>query len=566
MKIKKSVLIFLAFGVLILTACQDLIMEPETQLGDELVWSTPTYVDRYVVDLVADMPSGFNTSEFAYSFYANVTDEAKNSRPNNSTNLFNTGNISAESSFANNVWSKYYNSIYKANLFFQKTDRLTYDNFEPTKAELFRDRLAYYQNEVRFLRALYYYELVRRFGGVVLLGEAVAESYDELNDDEFDKGRSSFVECANYIIAECDALIEAEALPLLDAGADQGRPNGTAVKALKCKTLLLLASPVYNDEITEGSVEQKEYWKAVAATAEDIALDRIFSFGPYDKYDGTSPEVILGYRHKNTNLLEQINFPIGCEGVSAIGSTNPTQNLVDAYRMKNGMKIDEAGSGYSAANPYVNRDDRFEQTIIYNGMDWNERNLIPRTIEIYKGGRDGMDRDFGTKTGYYLKKFMNTSLDLRQGQGSNREWPIFRFADIILIWAEAVNEVWGPADRGDSYLTATTIANQTIVRHGGLEELPLTGITKEELRERIREERFIELAFEDQRAWDLRRWGIATEVLSAPVYKMDVTMNADSTFNYEKKKLEDRYFEDRFILYPIPQRDVNNGLMQNKGW
>jgi len=177
-----------------------------------------------------------------------------------------------------------------------------------------------------------------------------------------------------------------------------------------------------------------------------------------------------------------------------------------------------------------------------------------------------MDRDNGTKTGYYIRKFIDPKLDLRQGQGSNREWPIFRFSDIALIWAEAANELYGPAENGNSFLTATTILNQTITRHGGLPELPLSGITQTELRERIREERFVELAFEDQRAWDLRRWGIAHQVLSQPVYKMEVTRNENGTINYTKAKLEDRYFSQRMMLYPIPQRDVNNGLTQNSGW
>lgn len=566
MRINKYILLFMAFGLLMFTACQELILEPETQLDDELVWNNPTQIDAFMVDLIQDMPSGFNSPEFGGAFYAATTDEAAMSDPVSSVQFFNNGMITASSSITSNAWTKYYNSIYKANLFFQKTANLTYDEYVPSLAVTARERLAYYKSEVRFLRALYYYELVRRYGGVVLLGDAVAETYDELNDDEFRKGRSSFVESANYIIAECDAMIEEEALPLLDEGADQGRPNGTAVKALKIKTMLLLASPNYNENITEGSAAQMNMWKAIAAAAEDLALDRIFSFGPYDVYDGTSPEVILGYRHKNTNALERRNFPVGCEGINTNGSTNPSQNLVDAYRMKNGMKIDEPGSGYNPANPYENRDNRFYQTVIYNHRDWLERNVEERKIEIFRGGRDGMDKYNGTRTGYYLNKFINPTLDLRQGQGSNREWPIFRFADIILIWAEAVNEAWGPVERGDSYLTATTILNQTIVRHGGLEELPLQGITKEELRERIREERFIELAFEGQRAWDLRRWGIAEDVLSQPVHKMEVTKNADGSFNYEKQKLEDRYFDERLNLYPIPQRDVNNGLKQNAGW
>ena len=108
--------------------------------------------------------------------------------------------------------------------------------------------------------------------------------------------------------------------------------------------------------------------------------------------------------------------------------------------------------------------------------------------------------------------------------------------------------------------------NQTVERHGGLPEIMLNSMSKEEMRERIREERFIEFAFEDQRAWDLRRWGIAADVLSQPVYKMDITQNSDGSYNYQKIELEDRYFEERMNFYPIPQRDVNNGLTQNMGW
>ena len=567
MKIFKYLSIFSLAFLMLFSACVDLEMEQETGITNDFLWSNPSYVDDYVVDLISLMPSGFNTTEFGWTFYANVTDEAENSNPLAAVHKLNSGNWNSFSTSTDNTWDSYYSGIYKANLFLKKVESITFEDFAPDIRVGYLARVDYLKSEVRFLRALYYYELIKHYGGVVLIGDKAIEEINDLNDEIEALSRSSFVDCANYIIDECDYIIDNELLPLLDQGADQGRPNGTAAKALKCKTLVLLASPTYNGNITEGSSAQMDIWKEVAAVAEDIAFDRIFSFGPYDTYDGTSPEVILGYRHRNTNQLEQRNFPIGSEGVNIeSGSTNPTQNLVDSYRMKNGKKIDEPGSGYDPNNPYENRDDRFYQTIIYNGVNWVERNTEPRTIQIFRGGRDGMDRDYGTKTGYYLKKYMDPTLDLRQGQGSNREWPIFRFADIILIWAEAVNEVWGPTTRGDSYLTATTILNQTLVRHGGLEELPLAGISKEELRERIREERFIELAFENQRAWDLRRWGIAEDVLSSPVYKMEVTMNADSTFNYAKQKLEDRYFESRMNLYPIPQRDVNNGLLQNSGW
>jgi hypothetical protein len=566
MKIIHKIIGTAAVLALLFSSCQQLDTETDTAVNDNLLWSNPSYIDNYMVDLISMMPNGFWSSELGQGiFYANATDEAENANPDAYVQSFNTGNWNSVTPI-DWIWTRYYKGIYKANVFLEKSESVTFDTFTPGQRELFLQRLDQYKAEARFLRALFYYELIRRYGGVVLVGDGPVLGIGDLSNQAFVAGRSSFEECANYIIGECDYISDNHLLALLDEGADQGRPNGTAAKALKCKTLVLLASPVYNNNLTEGSAEQQNIWKEVVATAQDIAFDRIFSFGPYNVYDGTSPEVILGYRQRNINYLEKINFPVGCEGVNTTGSTNPTQDLVDAYRMLNGKKIGDPESGYMPENPYTGRDKRLLQTVIVNGATWKERNVEPRKIEIFRGGRDGMDRDYGTKTGYYLRKYIDPQLDLRQGLGSNREWPIFRFADIILIWAEAVNEVWGPANRGDSYLTATTILNQTIVRHGGLPELPLNGITKEELRERIREERFIELAFEDQRAWDLRRWGIAHEVLNQPVYKMEITRTGESSYNYQKQKLEDRFFKNRMYLYPVPQRDVNNGLQQNNGW
>jgi starch-binding outer membrane protein, SusD/RagB family len=566
MKSNIKIVAIMVSGILFFTSCQELVMEPDTGVTDVLMWENPSYIDNYMTDLISEMPNGFDTEEFEQGvFYANATDEAENSNPQASVQYLNSGNYQANG-MTDAVWNKYYRAIYKVNLFLESTKTTTYSTFDPATRNLKLERLEYYKSEARFLRALFYYELIKHYGGVVLIGDNVVQSINDLDGAAFKNGRSTFTESANYVINECNHIINNQLLPLLDEGADQGRPNGTAAKALKCKTLLLLTSPVYNGQITEGSDTQRNYWKQVAEVAQDIAFDRIFSFGPYNKFDGTSSEIILGYRQKNVNFLERVNFPIGAEGVNTIGSTNPTQNLVDAFRMLNGKKIDASDSGYDPTNPYVNRDKRLLQTVIVNGSNWNERNVESRIVEIFKGGRDGMDRDYGTKTGYYLRKYLNPALDLRQGQGSNREWPVFRFADIVLIWAEAVNELYGPSTLGESYLTATTILNQTIVRHGGLPEIPLSGVTKEELRDRIREERFIELSFEGQRAWDLRRWGVAKEVLNQPVYKIDITRSPDGSYNYQKQLLEKRYFEERMNLYPIPLRDVSNGLTQNSGW
>ncbi len=321
MKISKKILAISVCSILFFAACEELElkMEQDTGITDPLMWNNPSYVDNFMVDIVSMMPSGFNTDEFGWTFYANATDEAENSNPAVNIQYLNSGNWNSTTGYLENVWNKNYEGIYKANLFLKKAESITYDTFEPSSRELYLERLEYYKSEVRFLRALFYYELVKHYGDVVLVGDTTIQTMDDLDDPAFVEGRSSFEECAGYIIDECDYIVDNELLPLLDEGADQGRPNGTAAKAIKCKTQLLLASPVYNKEITEGSAAQMEYWRDVANTAQDIAFDRIFSFGPYDTYDGTSPEVILGYRHKNVNQLERRNFPIGSEGLSNQG-------------------------------------------------------------------------------------------------------------------------------------------------------------------------------------------------------------------------------------------------------
>ncbi|MBN1131927.1 MAG: RagB/SusD family nutrient uptake outer membrane protein [Bacteroidales bacterium] len=567
MKSKKTNLKIVLFLIsLMVVSCQEMEMEKDLGVDDKLLWSNPGYINSYMVDLISMMPNGFSPDELGQGiFYANATDEAENSNPSAQVQDFNTGNIDPTSEMVNQVWNKYYNGIYKVNLFLHKTDTLNLDHYVPEQRDLYLKSIEKYRSEARFLRALFYYELIKRFGGVVLLGDTYIAEYKDISQVSFTSARSSFAECADYIINECDDLLDIGGLPLSEAEA-QGRPNLIAIMTLKCKTLGFKASTSYNTAIQEGSTEQREIWTQVVVLAKEIVNMKPIILGPYNTYNGTGSEVILGYRLQYINFLERINYPIGCEGVYTTGSTNPTQKLVDAFRMQNGMKIDEPGSGYDPENPYQNRDSRLLLTVIPNGTQWYERNVVPREIEVFAGGRDGMDRYCGTRTGYYLRKYINPSLDLRQNYGENRVWPIFRYADVHLLWAEGLNELFGPQETGGTGNSATAILNRLITQSAGLPRLNSSDYTQESMRERIREESFIELAFENHRAWNLRRWGIATEVLNSPVYRMKVTKDADGYIHYEKEKLEERYFDERMMLYPIPQRAVNNGLEQNPYW
>jgi hypothetical protein len=208
---------------------------------------------------------------------------------------------------------------------------------------------------------------------------------------------------------------------------------------------------------------------------------------------------------------------------------------------------------------YEDADPRRDATFVKNGDSWNAR-----TMEIYAGGQDDPVNEFASKTGYYLKKFLNDNLDLQDGQTVERDWIRYRYAEVVLNYAEGMNEAWGPTD--DRYgLTATEALNMIRTRTAvGLSAL--SGLNQDDLRDAIKQERRVELAFEDHRYWDLRRWKDAELVLSQPI--MGVVIGDDNTTATEVQ-VTDRVFESKMNFYPIPENAIirsNGVLTQNEGW
>jgi hypothetical protein len=231
--------------------------------------------------------------------------------------------------------------------------------------------------------------------------------------------------------------------------------------------------------------------------------------------------------------------------------------------MSNGKRIDENGSTYDAANPYKDRDPRLAQTIFYQGMMWGRADKEERrAIDVrYNSDADkGVDYTSamgGTYTGYYLKKYVN-NISCKEPATYPHAWMIFRYGEILLNAAEAYNEAEGPA-KAYSYI------NEVRARAG----MPAyADMSQSELRERIRNERRIELAFEDHRFWDVRRWKIA-DTTQRELYGVKIEKQADGTFNFYKNLYETRNWRDCMYLYPIPQSELykNTNLNpQNAGW
>jgi hypothetical protein len=336
--------------------------------------------------------------------------------------------------------------------------------------------------------------------------------------------------------------------------------------------LLYAASPLNNPT----NVAAK--WIA-AASASKALIDQLgATYTPLAAYNTTwnnltSKELILETRQADDRAFEAANTAVGYNGGNT--GTCPTQNLIDTYEMKtSGKGILEAGSGYDPANPYSTsgttaRDPRLDMTILRNGSIWK----TPLVIQTYQGGLNAAPRPNTTKTGYYIKKFMVETIviDPSLTVGTARHvWPLFRYTEVLLNYAEAMNEAYGPDGAGPAPLNnLTAVAAVNIVRARTGVAMPTfpTGMTQSAFRDKLRNERRVELAFEDHRFWDIRRWKIGpstTTIKGINLTKDPVT----GVITYSPKVVETRVWDDKMYLYPIPQNEifVNKNLVQNKGW
>jgi hypothetical protein len=330
--------------------------------------------------------------------------------------------------------------------------------------------------------------------------------------------------------------------------------------ALKARVLLYAASPLHN------SGNDRSKWIAAANASWNVINSGQYSLeSNYGNVVNNSAgrELIFGVRRAAERFFEERNFPVGFAGASATAMT-PTQNLVNCYRMANGMKIGDTGSGYNADNPYANRDPRLQSTIIVNNSSYKGR-----TVEIWEGGRDGQPVPNATETGYYLKKYLleNIVVDPSQTRTTGLHCIVhFRYGEVLLNYAEAMNEAYGPTDRGDFGATMSAYDAVNLIRkRAGMPDFE-AGLDKDKFRTELRDERRVELAFEDHRFWDIRRWKIGAQTTN--IQGMRITRNPDASFNYMPGNIQTRIWDDKMYFYPIPQTEMfkNANLVQNPGW
>ena len=575
---KKYIYVLIVFAIGTFSACQKLDREFVTTIGQKEIEQSFGNVQSLLNAIYSDIPDGTLYIGGA-AMMASATDEAEFTSETNSIQSFNSGSWNA----INNpdlVWGNYYRGIRKVNQFLVSTGKINLDPWKldpsPSAQAVYNTNLASIRRwtyEARFLRAYFYFELVKRYGGVPIINNALS-----VEDDFSSIQRSSLNECLQFITAECDSAaaklpLNASTAPYVVAN-DLGRVTRLTALALKSRVLLYAASDLFNNPTWAGGYanpalislpagDRTARWKAASDAAKAVIdAGALPTLGAYKSLFNTfnNAEIIFTRSNAASNQFERNNSPIGFN-LGQSGNT-PSQDLVDAYEVRvsatSAVKFNW-NDPTMAANPYANRDPRLGLTIAVNNSSFG---TPARNLQIFTGGLDAKPIINATKTGYYLRKYQIESLNLLNNNTGVHSWIIFRYPEIYLNYAEALNE-WSPGNADikkyvDIVRTRTGIA---------MPPMP-TGLSQAETRERIRNEKRIEFAFEDHRFWDVRRWMQGSEFFGKPLTGVEITRNSDNTFKYKPTKVEDRTFSPKMYLYPIPQSELNiaKGLVQNPLW
>ncbi len=492
-------------------------------------------------------PPGFGRG-FEYAIWSTITDESMYTNDDN-TWFIQRGQLSPENlGIAGTIWGRSYRGIRECNYALSIIDDVEMSN---TYREILRA-------EIKFIRAYRYFDLIRNYGGIVLIGDKVYNLEDDYSDEAIYE-RSSIEDCIDYVVSELDEA--AGGLPLeYDSSWEKGRGTKGAALALKARLLLYAASPLYLDGESDASK-----WNEAAEAAQDIMDLHLYSlysdYGSLFLSEDNSESIFSRYYVTGANHV-CLEIAYGPNGYGGWGGTTPFQNMVDAYEMANGKTIDDPTSGYNGQNPYINRDPRFYATILYDGAEYRGRKVetfIPGGLD----SKDGNSNWNTSKTGYYLKKWMDDDnpIDNPWNVAGLQPWPYIRYAEVLLNYAEARNEGSGPDQ-------SVYDAVNEIRERAGMPDLP-SGLSQSEMRERIRRERRVELAFEEHRFYDVRRWMIADEVENEPGYGIQITKSGNSYTFARITALSGRSFDTKHYWLPIPRDEIlasNNMLKQNEGY
>ena len=529
------------------------------------------YVDKMFSRVGGLMTNIYNDIDYDFGNYSgamasSATDESVYSHPGNAVEDFYNG-AWGPTNAKERVWNSAWDGISYCNLVLDEFSNCTFPEY--TEDEHYQQEMFLYKNyrwEARWARAFFYFELVKRYGSVPLKTKHMTAN--EANSLPQVSADSIF----QFIDTECDTIEDSIIVNYGDLGdkayykGQTGRANKLAAMALRARAALYWASPLFNPTNDKSRwLKAAQLSNAVIAEARQEGMGLLPDYSKLfnkDSYKDGIKEIIFSRRVAASNAFEKYNYPIGME--NAGGGNCPTQNLVDAYEMTNGKAIDEAGSGYDPQDPYKNRDARLAMTVAVNGEQWpNAAALV-----TFEGGANSSSVTYGTPTGYYLKKYINQGTIIAK-TGSNsfaHAWVVFRLAEFYLDYAEAALNYTGSGYVAPEGLPMTAAQAIDVVRTRAKQPNMATGLDFEAFKKKYENERFVELAFEGHRFFDLRRWKEAPEYLKT-IRGMKITRQDDGTMKYEEQTIDTRTWNDKWYLFPLPQKDVLNcNYKQNDGW
>ncbi len=580
-----------------LSSCSEeyLDRQPLDQFAEDAVWNDPNLIETFVNNIYFAIPHGFHAL-----MMSSLVDESMAvwdwETSNATKSLINPSylgvwdeNFWTGRRYQQINWTNSYRQLRNCNIFMEKIHEANFPE------ESFRDRLI---GEVHFLRGFIYHNLLSVYGGVPLITEAYG-----LGED-YEQPRTNYSQVLDFVVEELDKA--AELLPLQQFGDQMGRATKGAALALKARALLYSASDLYHNPswaqgfshpelISHTSGDQMSRWRA----AKDAAK-AVIDLGQYSLHQGggeawenfgevftakqTSEDIYVRYMLQRVNEGWDIGDPglfNGPNGYHNWGGNTPVGQLADDFEMRDGSRFDWNNPAH-AADPYSNRDPRFYATFLYEGAQWRQRpenlrdadplgiiqvgqwerfNQATGQVSIQHGldTRQGPIEDWnGTYTGYYLRKFIDPSVD-HQYFRQEVPWRVMRYTEVLLNYAEACIELGEEAE-------ARTYINMIRERAG----MPPVSDTGEALRERYRNERRVELAYEDHRYFDVRRWMTAPEVYeNAQGVRVRYELQPDNTTaetpTYTVIEVQDRAWQDRAYLLPIKLDEMNRNfqLIQN---
>ena len=562
-KLLWTLFIFLGLG-----ACKNDFLEYEYAvdgtISEQEVFASNEHARNFLNNAYRGLVGGGN-ADFRYTLSGEFglstgSDEAVSALPGSTINLFNNGKWSSTLLY-DDVYNQQYKFLRAVNIFIKNANNSAIiDDATLTKQSLI--------GEAHFLRAMYHFELLKRYGGVI-----IADRPFDLTDN-LDFPRNTFEEVVAFIIQDCDiAASNITYTTIADQGsAIKGRATKAASLALKSRVLLYAASPLNNPS------NDLSKWKAAADAAKEVLdtsgenhglltisqLPNLWNYGTL----AFNKEVIFATETLSATTIDVNNAPPSY--TDGRGRTNPTQELVDAFEMKKtGRLISDPLSEYDPNNPYNGRDDRFSLFINYNGHSFRGTLIDTRTGQKDNNPQVAVDRT--TATGYYMRKFINTT----NAAATRRVYVYFRYAEILLNYAEALNEM-GEVPSMEVFAAINSIRRRGIsTENEGL--APLQSIdpnghgyvapNKIAMRQRIQNERRIELCFEEHRFFDVRRWKLGEEFFNKPVTGVKITGDS-APFHYNYFTVQERTFSEKMYRFPFAQTQIAKApnLEQNPGW